>query len=377
MPEIKWNKLIAQDRVKGVLGRAFAGGALGHAYLFCGERGVGKFAAAIDLAMAHLCRSEGARPCGECPSCKKALSYSHPDLRVLMPLCLEAEHKKDGALSPSGWEFAANSAVARIADPYKLPRHDAIPNIPVDWVREADHAIMRGSSEGAGSAAIIDGVDSMNKEAANSMLKTLEEPPPGTLMLLLTDRVHAALPTLLSRCQTVRFPLLPPETVAGELRRRFGDGGSVAAASAGSLGLAISEREDPLDEYYGHAASLWRCCAVGDWEGAAKAADDLASGKDAYNACGKTAGCLIRLLRAAFLKKIGRGAAPINYIETESPGEIELPAAVGGPDGVEAIVKSVQGAVRDLDSRGNAAIVMAGLVCSLMEALNVEEQQTR
>jgi len=397
MPAIKWNKLVAQERVKDLLGRAFESGTLGHAYLFCGERGVGKFAAAVDLAMAVLCRCADPakpRPCGECPSCRKAAAYSHPDLHVIMPLCLGAEHKGEGgALSEEGWALAAASAKARMDDPYALPVYDGLPNIPVDWVREADHAIMRGASEGGGSVAIIDGVETMRKESANAMLKTLEEPPPGTLLLLLTERAHGVLPTIRSRCQTARFPLLPPEVVGAELCGRFGiDGGAsipgraAAAASSGSLGLAISEYENPLDEYYGYAASLWNDCLAGDWGAAAAAADGLSSGKDSYNVCRGTAICLIRLMRSACLKKFGRGGASMNYITSGdadgsapldgggTSGGIELPAAIDGPYGLSTVVGLAQSAIGGLDARGNASLVMAGLVCSLMEALNVEKQ---
>ncbi len=418
MPAIKWNNLIAQDRVKELLSHAFESGTLGHAYLFCGERGVGKFAAAVDLAMAVLCQCKDAaapRPCGECPSCRKALSYSHPDFHVIMPLCLSAEHKggEGGALSEEGWAFASASVRARIDDPYRLPRHDGIPHIPVDWVREADHAVMRGAVEGAG-AVIIDGVETMKKESANAILKTLEEPPPGTLLILLTERVHSVLPTILSRCQTVRFPLLPPSVVGAELCKRFNVGGGVdkikgdslfgdsdadcvdaglpdnvaAAAAAGSLGAAISEYENPLDEYYGHAASMWNDCLRGDWGAAAAAVDALSSGKESYNVCRNTVSCLIRLIRAAFLKKFGQSGASMNYINQEDAGvsaslrlssgqalsdRIALPAAYG-PDELSAAVRPAQGALSGLDARGNVLIVMAGLVCSLMEALNVEKQ---
>jgi DNA polymerase III delta' subunit len=414
VPTMKWNNLIAQDRVKELLGHAFDSGTLGHAYLFCGERGVGKFAAAVDLAMAVLCQCKDAakaRPCGECPSCRRAAAYSHPDLHVIMPLCLSAEHKGGeggGALSEEGWALAAASVRARIDDPYKLPRYDGIPHIPVEWVREADHAVMRGAVEGAAGVAIIDGVETMKKESANAILKTLEEPPPGTLLLLLTERVHGVLPTILSRCQMVRFPLLPPPVVGAELCKRFNAGGGVdkfsgdslfgdsdagvdaalpegiaAAAAAGSLGLAISEYENPLDEYYGHAASLWNDCLRGDWGAAAAAVDGLSSGKDSYTVCRNTVSCLIRLIRAAFLKKFGQGGASMNYINPDMPGgvsvsaslndRVELPA-VCGPDELSAVVRPAQGALSGLDAHGNVLIVMAGLVCSLMEALNVEKQ---
>jgi DNA polymerase III delta' subunit len=388
MPTMKWDNLVAQDRVKELLGHAFESGTLGHAYLFCGERGVGKFAAAVDLAMAVLCKCKDinrARPCGECSSCKKVMSYSHPDLHVIMPLCLGAEHKggEGGALSEEGWALASDSVRARIDDPYRLPQYDGIPHIPVDWVREADHAVMRGPVEGASGVAVIDGVDTMKKESANAMLKTLEEPPPGTLMLLLTDRVHGVLPTILSRCQTVRFPLLPPEAVGAELCRRFNIGGgsggvdksdsAAAAASAGSLGLAISEYENPLHEYYGYAASLWEGCLRGDWGAAAAEADSLSASKDSYNVCRNTLSCLIRLLREAFLKKFGRCGASMNYINHGSSGDLDV-SAICAPDELSAVVRLAQGSLSGLDARGNATLVMAGLVCSLMEALNVEKQ---
>jgi hypothetical protein len=140
-----------------------------------------------------------------------------------MPLVLQAEHKKDGALSEEGWAFAASSAKERIDDPYKLPQYGDIPHIPVDWIREAKHAILRGATEGPVNAVIIDGVDTMSHppaNAANAMLKTLEEPPPGTVMMLLTDKPHAVLPTIVSRCQVMRFALLPPDVVRAELYKR-------------------------------------------------------------------------------------------------------------------------------------------------------------
>ena len=222
MAVLKWNKLVGQDRVKNVIGKAYQNGTLGHAYLFCGERGTGKFAAAVDLAMALLCQHEEARPCKRCPACKKADSYSHPDFHVIMPLVLQSEHKKEGgSLSDEGWALAATTAKRRISDPYRLTQYSGIPNIPVDWIREANEAIMRGGTEGPANVVIIDGVDTMSDKSANAMLKTLEEPPPGTVMILLTDKHHAVLPTIVSRCQTMRFTQLTPDQIKGALYKRL------------------------------------------------------------------------------------------------------------------------------------------------------------
>ncbi|MDR0330390.1 MAG: hypothetical protein LBH93_01600 [Chitinispirillales bacterium] len=378
MAALRWNNLVGQERVKAVFEFAFQKETLGHAYLFCGERGIGKFAAAVDLAMAVLCKGAEARPCGECPSCKKVKAYSHPDFHVIMPLVLGAEHKKDGVLTDEGWALAASSAKARIEDPYRLQRYDGIPDIPVEWVREANHAVMRGATAGPSNALIIDGVESMRKESANAMLKTLEEPPPGTLMVLLTDKLHAVLPTIASRCQIIRFPLLPPDAIRAELRRRLDGGGNAnaaveTAAASGSLGIAIEELENPLDEYYELAASLWNDCLRGGWGSAAKSAENLSFGKDSFTTCRNTLSCLIQLIRFAFLKKFGQTASSINYIAVEASYQIELPKAAVPAD-IEHIVQIAQRAFSDLEARGNAMLIMANLVCTLMETLNGEEQ---
>ncbi|MDR3011795.1 MAG: DNA polymerase III subunit [Chitinispirillales bacterium] len=375
MAVLQWNRLAGQERVKGVIGNAFQNGTLGHAYLFCGERGTGKFAAAVDLAMAVLCCHNGTRPCGECPSCKKVNTYSHPDFHIIMPVILEAEHRKNNDISEKGWQFMAASAKSRIDDPYKLPQYDKKPDIPVDWIREANQAILRGATEGAYNAVIIDGVDSMKKESANAMLKTLEEPPPGTVMILLTDKAHSVLPTILSRCQMIRFAPLPHDVIAAELVRRFGvgtDDSRVAiAAASGSLGVAIDEFENPREEYFTAAADLWNDCLRGNWEAAAQSAEYLSGGKDAFSECQKVLSCLIDLLRFAVLSKTG---APINYFYSGQSNKIELPEAIT-PTDVENFVKLCQEALFALNARGNAMLVMVNFVCTLMEMLNVEEQQ--
>ena len=104
-----WKNLVGQDRVKEVLANAFTHEMLGHAYLFCGDEGTGKFAAALELSMALLCSDPGKAPCYACDSCTKVLRYAHPDFHVIMPVSLEKEHKKDGKLSAEGWNFLASS----------------------------------------------------------------------------------------------------------------------------------------------------------------------------------------------------------------------------------------------------------------------------
>ncbi|MDR0306404.1 MAG: hypothetical protein LBI42_06145 [Chitinispirillales bacterium] len=378
MTALKWNKLIGQQRIKNVLDSAFVNKTLGHAYLFCGEAGTGKFAAALDLAMALLCQREESRPCGVCLACKKTASYSHPDFHVIMPVLLQAEHKKESSLNEQGWQFVASCAKSRIEDPYKLPEHGGIPDIPVDWMREAIQAVQRGGAEGGYNVTIMDGVESMKKETANAILKTLEEPPPGTIIIALTNRINYVLPTIISRCQVLRFSYLTPETINAELCRRFnvdsGDPRVELAAAGGSLGAAITEFENPETEWFEAAASIWNSCMAQDWQAVSVRVDSLGGGAEGYLACHKIFKSLLRLLRTAFLRKF---SAPVNYFKSniKMPCQIELPETVT-PYDAEKFIRLCQEAMRALESRGNSGLVLVNFLCSLMEILNGKKQQT-
>ncbi|MCL2689883.1 MAG: hypothetical protein FWE57_08580 [Chitinispirillia bacterium] len=376
--KLQWKNLVAQERVKSVLESACQNKTLGHAYLFCGERGVGKFAAALDIAKMLLCQNTEVKPCGECSACKKVESYSHPDFHVVMPMLLQAEHKKESALSELGWQFVAECAKQRIDDPYRLPEYSDIPNIPVDWMREATSAIQRGAAAGGYNVTIMDGVESMKKETANAILKTLEEPPPGTVIIALTDRINSVLPTIVSRCQTLRFSYLPPEVIGAQLCSRFGvdsnDPRIDTAAHGGSLGAAIAEFEADDAQWYETAASIWKNCCAGDFGAVSERVDALGGGSEAYSACQKIFNSLLRLLRAAFLEKFG---APLNYFKSNINlnRQIELPDTVTPVD-AEKFIRLCQEGISALESRGNSSLVLVNFLCSLTEMLDVKKQQT-
>jgi len=373
---LQWKNLIAQERIKNVLESAWQNKTLGHAYLFCGECGVGKFAAALDIASLLLCQNEEVKPCGGCSACKKVLSYSHPDFHIVMPMLLSPEHKKESALSELGWQFVAACAKQRIDDPYKMPEYSGIPDIPVDWMREATQAIQRGAVEGGYNVTIMDGVESMKKETANAILKTLEEPPPGTVIIALTDRINYVLPTIVSRCQVLRFSYLPPEVIGAQLCSRFSvnsdDPRIDTAAAGGSLGAAIAEFEVDEAEWYEAASGIWKSCCSGDFAALSERVDALGGGAEAYTACQKIFKSLLRLVRIAFLEKFG---APVNYFKSNVNMlcQIELPDTVT-PCDCEKLIRLCQEGISALESRGNSGLVLANFLCSLTEMLDVKKQ---
>lgn len=150
-----WTRLIRQDRVPGAL-------------ILAGARGLGKSLLAELFAHSLLCLSpdESGIPCGECAGCRQYVAGSHPDLHHLRP---EAVDKP----------------------------------IVVDQVRSFSRNLFLTSHHGGRRVGVVNPLDAMNVNAANSFLKTLEEPPPGVHMVLVSQRVLSLPATIRSRCQIV------------------------------------------------------------------------------------------------------------------------------------------------------------------------------
>ncbi len=251
---IQWSKTIGQQRIKESFSRAIESGQLGHAYLFAGKSGVGKFSLALEIALSLLCESEF-KPCYKCPACCKVLSHSHPDFRYLFPLSFGPEHKVKGnaqKLNDAGWDYISSELKRKLSDPYLIHKDGG--SITVDWIREMNHSIKRGATENGYTVVIVEGIDSFRAEAANAMLKTLEEPPPKTLMILLTESIHTVLPTIRSRCQIHRFGAIEADLLESELLNRFPESDKevkrVSLLSYGSLGKALTllEHKESGDE---------------------------------------------------------------------------------------------------------------------------------
>jgi DNA polymerase-3 subunit delta' len=142
---------------------------LSHAYLVCGDAGLGKYNFALSFARLLLCQSvESNQPCGSCHNCRMAESSQHPDLRLV-----SIEEGSRG--------------------------------IGIDQIRGLLDFVTMTSHAGGSKIVILEQADSLNKNAANALLKTLEEPTPDTFIFLITDAPGTLLPTLRSRCQRLNF----------------------------------------------------------------------------------------------------------------------------------------------------------------------------
>jgi DNA polymerase-3 subunit delta' len=202
--------ILGQERVLAHLKTALAKGRLSHAYLFLGPEGVGKESTARALAAALNCtqlRADG-DACGECPSCKRLAAGTHPDLTLIVP-------------TSEGHQ----------------------PQIKIGQIRELRRLTEYPPLGGGWRVVVIKPAEAMNDEAANALLKTLEEPPDRHL-LVLTAQVEAdLLPTVVSRCHKLAFTPLPLNLVTRELvaRRNLTPDRAalLSALSGGSLGRAL------------------------------------------------------------------------------------------------------------------------------------------
>lgn len=171
-----------------------------HALLLQGPQGVGQFELATTLAQAWLCESAapGPRPCGVCASCHLVQSHAHPDLMVLVP---EALQEALGWAPPE----TENGGGTGKTKPSK--------EIKVEAVRAAVQYAQTTSARGRLKVVVLHPAERMNAVSANTLLKTLEEPPGNARFLLSCATPDALLPTIRSRCQAVPMTL-PPTSLA-------------------------------------------------------------------------------------------------------------------------------------------------------------------
>ena len=206
----KFSDIIGQDIVVSHLQNALRTGGVSHAYILNGAKGSGRHMIARSFSAALMCeapRREGAylEPCGECLSCIQEASGSHPDI-----------------ITPA-WEKESSIGVGDI----RKMRSD---------VRVKPYRAAR-------KVYILEDAEKMTIAAQNALLKTLEEPPSYTVILLLADGTSAFLPTVLSRCVTLPLRPVPEKAVEECLMERFGADGSrarlCARFSGGSIGRAV------------------------------------------------------------------------------------------------------------------------------------------
>jgi len=238
---VPFRSIEGHRRVLELIARATSRGTLPPSLIFAGPEGVGKRMAAVALAQLMNCLEpgtfDGLDACGACGACKRIARGVHADVLLLEP-------GDTGA-------------------------------IKIDQVRDAIERSAYRPFEGRRRVVIVNDAEALNAEAQNALLKTLEEPPTASTFVLVTSRPDMLLPTVVSRCQRLRFGRLSPGEVAASLIRdhEYADGDAHAAASLsdGSIGRAL---QGATDEF------------VDAREAAVNLLDAVASSKDPWQRLG-------------------------------------------------------------------------------------------
>ncbi len=211
-------QIIGQDRAVSLLQRSLEREALAHAYLLVGPPHVGKMTLALELAQAVNC-GVAEPPCGECASCQRIALGKHADVQII-------------GLAGNGDSPEAGSRT----------------EIGIARIRDVMHSANLPPFEGRSRVFIVDGAEQMSTEAANCLLKTLEEPADGVIFVLLTTNDRLLPATVVSRCQRLELPPLAGTGVEAALSHRWGVAAERARLLArlchGCLGWAVSAAVD-------------------------------------------------------------------------------------------------------------------------------------
>ena len=175
-----FNDIIAQDHIIDHFKKAIKADRLSHAYIFTGQDGVGKTLFAKELTKVLFCKNDESDSCNSCLNCIRIENHSHPDV-------------------------------------FWTEREEKAKFIKIDNIRDLQNSVRLSPLESDYKIFIIKEADRMNEEASNCLLKTLEEPSPSTIIILITNSITAIKETIRSRCQIIRFHPIPTHIIENQL----------------------------------------------------------------------------------------------------------------------------------------------------------------
>ena len=316
------------EEIRARLARAVEDRRLPQSLLLHGIHGVGKQRLALWTAAALNCKGEPPRPCGACGSCRLASRLEHPDIHWFFPLS-----RPKGTASPEKLQQKLDESRAAVledrrANPHYLDESEGATGIYVAAVHIMRRLAHKTPAMGPAKVMVIGRAEALvpqaaSPEAANALLKLLEEPPSDTTLILTSDVPGALLSTIRSRVQAVRVPPLGDAEVRGFLESELDmppdDARHLAALSGGSIGRALELRGEEYDLIRRDAADLLRAALDGRLSARLAAAHR-------FNAFGAR-GTFVRLLNETSSQIRDLLASSLGAAATEPPSAGSHPEA--------------------------------------------------
>ncbi|MEE9133245.1 MAG: hypothetical protein V3U13_06770 [Gemmatimonadota bacterium] len=343
MAEPGYLAIFGHEEIRERLSRAVELGRLPQSLLFYGPHGVGKQRLALWTAAALNCRGDSPRPCGACHACRLAGRLEHPDIHWFFPLPRPKRVSSAEQLQQKLEDLRAAALEERRANPYYIDEEEGATGIYIAAVHIMRRLAQKTPAMGPAKVLVIGGAEALipqlgNPEAANALLKLLEEPPADTTLILTCDVPGALLPTIRSRVQAVRVSPLATDRVTEFLRSELGmkddDSLKLAGMSGGSIGRALELRSDDREDVRQSAVSLARALLDGRLHSRLAVAHSFRS-FGARGAFGQLLGETRALLRDLLAISAGADGAAVD------PQTVRMLTG-DGPPGLDRIVLALE-----------------------------------
>lgn len=272
MSDLPYLTVSGHARLRESLARAWQAGRLPQTLLLTGPRGVGKQRLAIWLGALLLCERTALEPCGQCRACRLTGRLLHPDLHWFFPTARPRSASAD-KLREKMEEMRAEELSRRRENPRYLRASDGPSGIYLAAAQNLRAAATARPTTAARSIHIVGDAEALvpqeaSPEAANALLKTLEEPPPTTFLILTSSVPGSLLPTIRSRCLTLRVPPLPDADVARFLHNEAGlpteEAQDTARRAEGSIGRALELSDEDVSDARADADRLLKAALAPD-----------------------------------------------------------------------------------------------------------------
>jgi DNA polymerase-3 subunit delta' len=324
------------EPVRAALRNAVRTRQLPPAYLFVGPAGVGKRATALALAQMLNCRGGSAEACDRCPSCRRIAHGMHPDVHVI---------------EPQGQA------------------------IRIDQIRQLHAQLMLQAYEGGTKVAVLDDAERLTGEAANALLKVLEEPPARTLFVLISQTLGGVPATVVSRAQVLRFGLLSPAQIVELLRQRRyspADAERAARLCGGRPGRALALSLSALLSMRQEALQLLTQAQAGEAAALLASAEPWAKRKGEHELLFEL---LLSLVRDLAVVRAGGDAAALMHADLQTalaPLAAAVPVAVWG-EIFDIIQRSQQAMARN----ANPQLALEAMLLHIGDAYERARQRER